>query len=509
MGDTNKPGDDAANTKDRGKRDREYGMYQDPLVSARTEEIERGMNKELQAMSEQGRLTAVYSFVTEHRPGTPIGVRRPLRGGYNVIFVVDFTDGSALLRVAVPGSVAYPDEKVRAEVATMRYVERMTSIPVPHVYHWGTAAENPLGFGAFIIIDYITHHQSLCQLLGDPTVKDDTRAYLDSNVPQDKLARMYRQVIDILLQLSKLEMPRIGALRQDGPDSFSVASRPMTQDMNNLLLQGGIPWSVLPPPNATYATSDEWYAVLADLHVAHLTFQHNRAVDSADDCRDKFRKNSKNKKETFRLWVDDLRPHNILIDANLNIVGVIDWEWAYFAPESYTQDPPWWLLLGRPEYWRGTILEFRDEFVKALDIFLKELRTVEEKQLRGHLVNGQNERPIAQRLKALNLDADATVHLSDRMRQNWDSGLFWANYAARRCYGFEPVFWEFLDEPFFGRNVEGGYEGRMHLLSEKVKRRMERFVEKKLDENKESKIVDWDAGEARFYLAEILADLDE
>lgn len=522
-----KPSNDAVNITESGKRNREHGMFQDPLVSARTEELEQGMNKQLQEMVEKGRLTAVYSFVVEHRGGTPIGVRPPLRGCYNVIFVVDFADGSALLRVAVPGSVAYPDEKVRAEVATMRYVEKMTSVPVPHVYHWGTAAENPLGLGAFIVMDYIAHHQSLAQLLGDPTVTDDTRQYLDPKVPKDTLARMYRQVADIHLQLSKLEMPRIGALRQNGPDSFSVATRPMTQDMNELLLQGGIPWSVLPPYRTTYETSDEWYAALADLHVAHLTFQHNKAVDSADDCRDKFvarhlfrqraraggcfgtarpqRKSVKKKKETFRLWVDDLRPHNILIDADLNIVGVIDWEWAYFAPESYVQDPPWWLMLGRPEHWRGTVLQFRDEFAKSLDIFLKELRAAEEEEHRGE---GRNSRPTDQRLKALNLDADARVQLSDRMRQNWDSGLFWANYAARKCYGFEPVFWGLLDEKFFGENAEGGYEGRIPLLSEKLKWRMGSFVEKKLEESKEGKIVDWDADEAKSYLADILADLN-
>jgi hypothetical protein len=61
------------------------------------------------------------------------------------------------MRVALRGSNAFADEKVRVEVATLRYIEKMTSVPVPHVYHWGTAAENPLGLGAFIIMDYIPH----------------------------------------------------------------------------------------------------------------------------------------------------------------------------------------------------------------------------------------------------------------------------------------------------------------------------------------------------------------
>ncbi|KAK3900869.1 kinase-like domain-containing protein [Staphylotrichum tortipilum] len=446
MGDTepHKPGGESL---DNGKRDRQYGMFQDPLVMERTQELKDGLNRELRARSEDGRLAAIYAFVGQHRPGKPTGIRPPFRGSYNVVFVVDFTDGSALLRVGVPGNVISPDEKIRAEVATMRYVEKMTSIPVPHIYHWGTAAENPLGLGPFIIMEYIPHHQSLSDVLKDPTVEDTSKAYLDPDLPRDKLARVYRQAADVLLQLSRLEMPRIGALRQDTPDSGQ-------------------------------------------------------------------------KTEKFRLWMDDLRPQNILVDANLNIVGVIDWEWAYFAPESYVQDPPWWLLIERPEYWCGTVLEFRDEFLGVLDVFLDALRTSEEggngrkpALERASIANRDsepdNEWSIDRHVEALNLNADTTVRLSDCIRQSWDSGLFWANYAARKCYGFEPVFWEFLDERFFGENVQGGYEGRMHLLSEKAKRRMEVFVERKVEEMNDEKIVDWDAGEARSYLTEIFADLDE
>ncbi|KAG7290702.1 hypothetical protein NEMBOFW57_000705 [Staphylotrichum longicolle] len=360
----------------------------------------------------------------------------------------------------------------------MRYIEKMTSIPVPHIYHWGTAAENPLGLGAFIIMDYIPHEQSLCDLLRDPTLEDTSKGYLDPDLSRGKLENVYRQLANILLQLSTLEAPKIGALREHR-GSFVVGSRPLTQDMNDLIVQGGIPSSIFPPEDTTYSTSDEWYASLADFHVAHLTFQHNRAIDSADDCRDKFvarhlfrqrvrqgkllehaasstiatpptaatvetsnkkpKARQKKEKETFRLWIDDFRPHNILVDADLNIVGVIDWEWAYFAPASFAHDPPWWLLLGRPEYWRGTVLDFRDEFAG--------------------------------------------------------------------CYGFDPVFWEFLDERFFGDNVQGGYEGRIHLLSEKARDRMEWLVERKVEENKEQIIVDWNPEEAKAYLAQILADL--
>jgi aminoglycoside phosphotransferase (APT) family kinase protein len=536
----------------KGKRDREHGMFEDPLVEERTEELGDELPRKLAVLKAENRFLEIYDLIIKYRPGTPVRPLPNIRGGYNAIFPVEYTDGAAMLRVVLPGCVAFPDEKVRNEVATMRYIEKMTSIPVPHIYHWGTATENPLGLGAFIIMDYIPHAHNLCDILEDPTVENPHRQYLSPNIPKDRLERMYKQVASIILQLSKLEMPKIGSIQEHG-DSFIVGSRPLTQDMNELIVQAGVPPSILPPQETTYSTSDDWYRALADLHVGHLTFQHNKAIESADDCRDKFvarhlfrqqvrqgklpaqttttnptaaargtpdnNKNPPKKRqqnnETFRLWIDDFRPHNILIDADLNIVGVIDWEWAYFAPASFAHDPPWWLLLGRPEYWRGSVLDFRDEFAGALDVFLEALRTEEEVSLmrdegEEEEEGGEEAWSMDRHIEALSLEeADSdVVRLSDRMRRSWDSGAFWANYAARRCYGFEPVFWEFLDERLFGENIEGGYEGRMQLLSGNVKRRMELFVERKVEDSKEQKIVDWEPEEARSFLAEILAHLD-
>ncbi|KAK4097032.1 hypothetical protein N658DRAFT_500906 [Parathielavia hyrcaniae] len=510
----------------RDKRDRENGIWKDSLVDARTKERNDLLQSTLTRLREENRLMEIYGFIIHHRPGTAVRPYAGTMGGYNAIFRVEYTDGDAVLRTGLAGSVAFGDEKVRNEVATMRYIEKVTSIPVPHIYHWGTAAENPLGLGAFIIMDYIPHSQDLSDVLGDPTL-GERRQFLDPNVSEEKLERMYRQVAYIVLQLSKLEMPKIGSLRQTG-DSFTVASRPLTQDMNDLVTKAGLPLSILPPENATYSTSDEWYAVLADLHVAHLTFQHNNAIDSPDDCRDKFvarhlfRQQVRRgkllapttppgkrwaKKEAFYLYVDDFRPYNILIDADLNVVGVIDWEWAYFAPASFSQAAPWWLLLGQPVSCPGTILDFRDRFAGALDVFLRALRAVEDAARSNEEEEGQEGWSLDQHIGALNLDP-GTIRLSDCMRRSWENGDFWAIYAARRCYGFEPVFWEFLDERFFGENAAGGWEGRAHLLSEKGKRRMEVFVERKVEGSKEKKIVDWDPDEARACLAESIADFD-
>lgn len=223
------------------KRERKYGMWPDPLRDEKREELEGELQRTIDTMREEGTLIKLYEFIFKHRPGNPVRPRQMTRGSYNAVFRVEYTDGDVIMRVPLPGMNAFADEKVRNEVATLRYIEKMTSIPVPHVYHWGTAAENPLGLGPFSIMDYIPHEKTLDALLTDQTGKG-----LDPNIPRDKLQHLYRQAANIILQLSRLEMPKIGSLQQQG-DSFVIGSRPLTQDMNELVVQAGVPETILPP----------------------------------------------------------------------------------------------------------------------------------------------------------------------------------------------------------------------------------------------------------------------
>ena len=89
----------------------------------------------------------------------------------------------------------------------MRYVAANTSIPVPQIYHYGTAAENPTGVGPFIIMNYIEHHQNMSRVLLDLKRPIDNRLVLDPDVRAEKLEFPYGQMANILLQLSSLKFP--------------------------------------------------------------------------------------------------------------------------------------------------------------------------------------------------------------------------------------------------------------------------------------------------------------
>ncbi|KAH7346435.1 phosphotransferase [Rhexocercosporidium sp. MPI-PUGE-AT-0058] len=429
-------------------------------------------------------------------------------GGYNIIYRlrVPCSSSDVVVRRPIPCYAQFPEEKNLIEVATAGYIEKQTRIPIAPVLYHGTIPE----LGYYLIIKY---QQNL---------------HFGSDYSEDFLKDLYRKVASCLLELSQHTFPRIGSLLESGEGSYSVAARPITRNMNDMLQLAGIPRSILPPREKTYETADEYYTELADMHLAQLAFQQNDLVTSADDCRNKyvarqiFRRLAREGKistfgfkddnwsaqsktmitilspapataGSFRLYCDDLRAGNILLDDSNNVAAIIDWEFTYAAPSQFSLDPPWWLVLDAPDMWDDGIEDWVKFYEPRMKIWLSAMQTAE-----AGATTGCNERCME-------------VPLSTYMRESWQTGRFWLSYAARKSWAFDALFWAFLDERFFGIRQHGVlrnelWKTRLHLLSEAEKIAMEPFVERKMNETKERKLVDWNAEAAERRLVEILFD---
>lgn len=220
----------------------------------------------------------------------------------------------------------------------MRYIAVNTTIPVPKIYHFGTADQNPIGIGPFIIMDYVDHEMTMSDALKDPALEPGESHELDPNISEEKLEFLYRQMSNIVLQLSKLTFPRIGSLVEGTDGKIAVSGRPLIQNMNSLLEFTGATPTLL--PSKPLSESGSWFSSLADMHLTQFVFQHNDALDEGDedDARDKYvarqlfrRLASQGQLTTesygeapFRLYSEDLRPSNVLVDKSLRIIGVID-----------------------------------------------------------------------------------------------------------------------------------------------------------------------------------------
>ncbi|KAJ5579805.1 uncharacterized protein N7459_005790 [Penicillium hispanicum] len=355
-----------------------------------------------------------------------------------------------------PGTTLFPEEKCKNEVAVMRYILDQTSIPVPFILHSGSKEECPLNLSPFIIMDHIEHETNMYTALNIPGRPDNERGVLDPNIDEHKLEMLYRQVAGILLQLSRLELPQIGSLSQIDDFTWKVTRRPLPMNMNELVRLGTLPQSKLPAPHATFSTASSYVEALASLNIQQLVYQRNDAIESADDYRRKFvarqlfYKLARDKKLTkfengpFKLWCDDLRPANILLNGDLQVVGVVDWEFTYAAPVEFSYAPPWWLLIETPE---------------------SAMRTHEGGEV-----------------------------LSEHMQRSWENGDFWVMYALLHSFVFDAIYWQKIDARFFGPTVcspEEAWKERLVLLSDKEKDDMEKLVTRKLAEMKDRPLA-WD-----------------
>lgn len=452
--------------------------------------------------------------------GQPATLVTPLIiGGFNVLYPIRLEGSSApfLVRLPCPNQAIFPEEKTSAEAATATYIAQHTQVPVPKVLHHGVDSD----IGPFMIIQDLGSRRGMGHALQAPGQDPNETAILDPDISEIKLKALYVRMARCVLQLTQPTFPRIGALVETGPNSHHVMGRPITLNMSNMVQLSNIPKSIFSPEGTTYQTADAWYVALAEMQIATLLFQHNDMISSEDDCRNKyvarqlFRRLAKEGRlatfgfaddnwsawsqharatlpmpdgsGSFRLWADDFRPANVLVDGNDDIIGAIDWEFAYVGPTQFVLDAPWWLLLDVPEMWDSGIEDWARVYERRLQTWLAAMEEAERDM------------------------SPSPLPLSAYMRQSWETGRFWLDYAARKSWAFDTIYWKYLDQKFFGER-KGGipkeelWRVRVHLLSEQERAAMEPLVQTKMEESKDRVLVEWDATEARQRLSSFLFD---
>lgn len=164
-------------------------------------------------------------------------------GSYNWVVQIIFNSGEEwIVRFPKGPKVKHPDEKVEAEVATLKLIREKTTIPVPDVKAWGFAAENKLGLGPFIIMSVIKG-VDLERILRTPGSKV---SLMREDLSDGVVAKIYRQVASYMLQLFQLDFPRIGSFSEStatprGEEyTAAIESRPFTWRSHESLVLGGV-----------------------------------------------------------------------------------------------------------------------------------------------------------------------------------------------------------------------------------------------------------------------------
>ncbi|KFY09597.1 hypothetical protein V491_08078 [Pseudogymnoascus sp. VKM F-3775] len=284
----------------------------------------------------------------------------------------------------------------------------------------------------------------------------------------------------LALEISKPRFTRIGALVQQGED-FVVGRRPLTFNINALITSANVTPTGYTSTNSapsTFESAVEYLSALAEHHLTLLRKQRNNAATDEADCRKKFiarclfRKLARNNSTEYRhgpfqLYCDDFRPSNVLVDVeSFRVNAVIDLEFTYVAPTEFTYVTPWWLMLQSPEDWDFEIdhCGFLSHYKSRLHQFLDVLRSCEyEKIADGTLLESQR--------------------LAARMESSMGSSLFWVCIAARYSSMFDDIYWNFLDELYYGsfRSIED----RAQLLDERERTKLGEIFQMKMEQAKE------------------------
>ena len=343
-------------------------------------------------------------------------------GAFNKLFLLHPLDDaggtveSFIMRVSLPVD---PYFKTASEVATLQFVQKNTSIPVPRVVAFDACVDNELGF-EWILMTKIPG-VSLKSLWDSPALSWEERVQITK-----ALAGYVKQLrsfnfphMGSLYPSSRPEFERIGWLKNS---SSEIRFVPLLDDVE--FAQGPvvtIPFFYgdrvrLRDDHGPFETSFKYLSSLLHLHIASTT--NRKEAASVDDEYDQddiseledaiaayesllsilptFFPPDTSTPETFSLHHDDISTNNILVDPTTHrITGIVDWECVSLQPSWKVVQVP--QLLDGPEVDAGSPIPVAQPPPppdKAAGDFHKELRDhVEQMLLRRMFFDGLGGKP--------------------------------------------------------------------------------------------------------------------
>ncbi|KAH6627377.1 phosphotransferase enzyme family-domain-containing protein [Chaetomium tenue] len=272
-------------------------------------------------------------------------------GAFNKLYLVDGPRGKCLLRVSLPVD---PAHKTRGESTTLRWIRRMTLVPVPKVIAFDDSRDNEIGF-EWILMELM------------PGVSAYARWRKMSMA--DK-TRLVEQIVDFQSQLFRrsiedAKFQSIGTLFSENRPA-DIAAEPAVFDPKPGRLVSRFFWGdhfQYDVPRGPFPSSYDWLSTYLGIICQEQTdiLQNDDDEDVREDAESSLQVATKltallpkifpplqHPAERTVLWHDDLSLSNILVDADgtddAKVTAILDWECVSCQPLWAATEMPEFLL---------------------------------------------------------------------------------------------------------------------------------------------------------------------
>lgn len=268
-----------------------------------------------------------------------------MMGGQNCHAEIVFADGVVwLARFRLSSPISPPPEVrdyvLKSEAATMEFLQRHTRIPSPRVFDWACESDpaNTVGVG-YILME---------KLQGTPLDWQGATAA--------QREKVVRQLVDIMLEIERHPFDRLGSLvattAMSGGETASAAAEPLIQ-VQGLAQHSTFRSGEHHGPLGPFRSSWEASRALVE---AHLRMIAGGEIGTAENAVDVFLTHRFRLDVLDRVWkattaageedekfflkhADDKGDH-IFVNADFDIVGIIDWEWCSTASKEEAFSSP-------------------------------------------------------------------------------------------------------------------------------------------------------------------------
>ncbi|KAF8325282.1 uncharacterized protein EI90DRAFT_3019231 [Cantharellus anzutake] len=280
----------------------------------------------------------------------------PIFGRKNVVFSITFSDGARwALRIPYPPYSELIQDRMRADIATTRFIQARTDVPIPKIHAALPTVDSPIGV-PFILMDWA---RGVCleDVWYDRKWRTEprTRGVIESLAPH-------------MAALNALEFPSIGTLipQNTDPDSTTWSVGPFIDDRNEM-----VPNSANLNKCGPYNSVHAYYVETIENAARRLQSRHGRAQLALLRMLSSTLPSFEFDGPPFVLNHPDLCAKNVFVDPATGVItALIDWDGVNTGPrQSGCARYPSWMTKDMNPFrytWKATYGDFLKEPVQSV-----------------------------------------------------------------------------------------------------------------------------------------------